>query len=67
MRRTLIQILLLCCLGSALILHGPLEPAGTGERLALALLWLGGLFLAGWRAHNHLLAQRQAKRSSTGN
>jgi hypothetical protein len=59
MRRVLLQTVIVCLLGTIGLLYAPLEPAGTGARLGLLLLWLAGLFWVGFRSHR-LLRQRAA-------
>lgn len=51
MRRPILETLIACSLASLALLFAPLEPAGTGARLGLALVWLAGLFWIGFRLH----------------
>jgi hypothetical protein len=61
MRRPLIKLFLYtlaaCALASLALAFAPLEPAGTGARLGLALIWLAGLFWIGFRLHRHLIGR----------
>ncbi len=51
MRRPILETLFACSLASLVLYLAPLEPAGTGARLGLALVWLAGLFWIGFRLH----------------
>lgn len=51
----------LCVVGTVVVRHGPLEPDGTGERVSILLVWLGGLVLCArhlWTASRVTRRQR---------
>lgn len=45
MLRTFLLVAAACAFATIVVRHGPLEPNGWGERLAIAAIWVVGLAL----------------------